>query len=152
MSEEHTKEGYSQTFAGLIRKRAELAGVVERASETMRKAIRELEHIDATIRIFDPDYRVEEIKPKSFRPPEDWAKRGQMIRLVMQVLRHAAEPLTARDIAIRIMSERGMNTDDDKQIQQVMRRVGSPLRRLREQNVTESVNIAGQFVTWRLKA
>ena len=64
--------------------------------------IGELEHLDATIRLFDADYQVEAIKPKTFRPPEDWAKRGQMTRIVLDVLRQAAEPFTTRDIAFQL--------------------------------------------------
>jgi hypothetical protein len=41
----------------------------------------DLENIDATILQFDPDFRVEAIRPKAFRPPKDWANRGQMSRM-----------------------------------------------------------------------
>jgi hypothetical protein len=47
-----------------------------------------------------PDYRVESIKAKAFRPPKDWSNRGQMSRIILSVLRQAAEPLTTRDIAL----------------------------------------------------
>lgn len=36
--------------------------------------------------MFDPDYRIETIKPKAFRPPDDWAKRGEMTRLILGIL------------------------------------------------------------------
>ena len=43
----------------------------------LQRMIRDLENLDATIRLFDADYQIEAIKPKSFRPPDDWAKRGR---------------------------------------------------------------------------
>ena len=33
--------------------------------------IRDLENLDATIRLFDADYQVATIKPKTFRLPEE---------------------------------------------------------------------------------
>jgi hypothetical protein len=59
--------------AGLIKRRATLAGDIEAAHESLRKMIRDLENLDATIQQFDPTYQVESIRPKAFRPPKDWA-------------------------------------------------------------------------------
>lgn len=33
----------------------------------------DLEHLDQTLSLFDPDYEVASIKPRGFRPPPDWA-------------------------------------------------------------------------------
>ena len=60
-------------ITGLVRKRAELAGDIENTHEHLRKMIHELEHLDATLLLFDPSFEVEAIKPKAFRPPKDWA-------------------------------------------------------------------------------
>ena len=68
--------------------------------------ILDLESLDATIVQFDPDFQVEIIKPKAFRPPKDWSNRGQMSRFILTVLRQAAEPLTTRDIAVQLLIER----------------------------------------------
>lgn len=73
--------------------------------------IAELERLDATIRLFDPDYRVEAIRPKAFRPPDDWSKRGEMTRVILDILRQAAEPLTSRDIALQLVAERAPRAD-----------------------------------------
>jgi len=74
-------------ISGLVKKRAALAGDIENAQVALQRMIRDLENLDATIRLFDADYQVEAIKPKTFRPPEDWAKRGQMTRIILDVLR-----------------------------------------------------------------
>jgi hypothetical protein len=39
--------------------------------------------------MFEPDYQVENIKPKAFRPPEDCSKRGEMSRRILDILREA---------------------------------------------------------------
>ncbi len=86
--------------SGLVKRRAELAGEIERAHEALHKMVLDLENLDATILQFEPDFRVEAIKPKAFRPPKDWSNRGQMSRIILSILRQAAEPLTSRDIAL----------------------------------------------------
>lgn len=88
--------------------------------------IAELEHLDATIRLFDADYQVEAIKPKTFRPPDDWAKRGQMTRRCLDILRMAAEP-----------------PYDAK-------RVGVALRGQRNKGVVASSDGPGQVLVWQV--
>jgi hypothetical protein len=89
--------------SGLIKRRAELAGEIERAHKALHKMVLDLENLDATILQFEPDFRVETIKPKAFRPPKDWSNRGQMTLIVLSILRQAAEPLTSRDIALELL-------------------------------------------------
>src|SRR5258708_19293372 len=93
-------------LSGLVKRRAELAGDIERTRETLRKMDLDLESLNATIVQFDPNFQVETIKPKAFRPPKDWSNRGQMSRLILSVLRQASEPLATRDIALQLLVER----------------------------------------------
>lgn len=72
---------------GLVAKRAEIAGELERTHERLRELVNQLEHLDATLQLVAPDMEVEAIRPKAFRPPDDWSKRGQMSRLVLSILR-----------------------------------------------------------------
>src|ERR1700681_1751919 len=82
-------------LSGLVKRRAQLAGDIENTHEALRKMVLDLESLDATIVQFDPDFRVETIKPKAFRPLKDWSNRGQMSRIILSVLRQASEPLPA---------------------------------------------------------
>ena|ERR1700753_3773600 len=91
---------------GLAKRRTELAGNIENDHDPLRKMVLDLENLDATILQFEPGYRVESIKARAFRPPKDWSNRGQMGRIILSVLRQAAEPLTTRDIALQLLVER----------------------------------------------
>jgi hypothetical protein len=57
-------------ITALVKRRAELAGQIEATHEALRKMVLDLENLDATIVLFDPDYQVEAIRPKAFRPPK----------------------------------------------------------------------------------
>ena len=63
---------------------------------------------------FDPDFQVETIKPKAFRPPKDWSNRGQMSRIILSILRRAIEPLTTRDIALQVSLNVAEMMSDDR--------------------------------------
>lgn len=92
----------THVITALVKRRADLAGEIERTHENLRQLVIDLENLDATILQFKPDFRVEAIKPKAFRPPKDWSRRGEMTRIILSILRQAAEPLTTRDIAERL--------------------------------------------------
>ncbi len=68
-------------ITALVKKRASLAGDIERMHKSLRQKIIDLENLDNTIQLFDPDYQVEAISPKAFRPPKDRANRGEMSRV-----------------------------------------------------------------------
>jgi hypothetical protein len=84
---------------GLVKRRAQMAKEIEGTHERLRTLVRDLESLDSTITQFDPTIQVEAIKPRAFRPPADWSKRGEMSRLILSVPA-GAEPLTARTLRL----------------------------------------------------
>lgn len=133
---------------GLVAKRAELAGEIERTHERLRELVNALEHIDGTLRIVAPDVGVEAIRLKAFRPPADWSKRGQMSRLVLSILRQAKEPLTSREIAAQMLLERAMDAEDVRMLRTMTKRVSTALRDQRERNRVESLEEPGNYLLW----
>jgi hypothetical protein len=136
-------------ITALVRKRAELAGDIENGQKAVQRMIGELEGLDATIRLFDPDYRVEAIRPKAFRPPDDWSKRGEMTRIVLDILRQAAEPLTSRDIAVQLVAERALEPTD-KLLRLMTKRVGVALRGQRDKGAVRSIEGHGLYMVWEI--
>jgi len=51
----------------LIAKRAELAGEIEHTQDQLRQLVIDLDHIDASIHIFDPTIELVEIKARLCR-------------------------------------------------------------------------------------
>lgn len=135
---------------GLVKKRAELAGELESTHDRLRELVNQLEALDATLRIVAPDMEVEAIRPKAFRPPEDWSKRGQMSRLVLSIVRQAREPLTTREIAAQMLLERAMAADDVKLLRTMTRRVASALRDQRDKGRVRSEDGPGTYQLWEV--
>jgi hypothetical protein len=59
----------------------------------------------------DPAAVPDAIVPKVWRPKADWAKRGEMTRICIDIVRRASGAVCNRDIAIAFMTARGMDTD-----------------------------------------
>lgn len=135
---------------GLVAKRAEIAGELERTHERLRELVNQLEALDATLRIVAPDMEVEAIRPKAFRPPDDWSKRGQMSRLVLSILRTSKEPLTSREIAAQMLLERAMDAEDVKMLRIMTKRVSTALRDQRDRGRVQSEDGPGTYKLWRV--
>ncbi len=137
--------------SGLVKRRAELAGDIEKAHEMLSRMVLDLENIDATILQFEPDFKIETIKPRAFRPPKDWSNRGEMTRICLGILRHAAEPLTSRDVALQLLTERGLNRDDQRLVRLMTKRVGVALRRQKQKDGGVWSNQGpGQYMLWEI--
>ncbi|HEU4960802.1 MAG TPA: hypothetical protein VFT56_10370 [Sphingomonas sp.] len=133
----------------LKRKRAELTGEIARCHASLTTLSADLEHLDATLRLFDPAFVAESVLPKVFTPPKSWSKRGEMSRAVLSILRVAKGPLSTREIAAMIVQQRGLESDAG--ILNVMtRRVGHVLRDKREKGAVRSIEETGLWLQWEI--
>ena len=64
-------------ICGLRDRRAELASMVNRLEQQLVQHRASLMHLDATMRLFDPDIRPEEIRPRQLRAHNDWFRPGE---------------------------------------------------------------------------
>ena len=69
-----------------------------------------------------------------------------MTRDVLSILRQAVEPMTTRDIALEMLVTRALNTEDQKLLALMVKRVGVALRLQRNNGVVRSTNGPGQFM------
>lgn len=138
-------------LTGLTKRRAELAGEIEATYERLRQLVASLESLDATILQFDPTYQVESIRPKAFRPPKDWANRGEMTRIVLSILRQAVEPMTTRDIALELLVVRALDKNDRRLLRLMTKRVSVALRLQRDKGSVRADQGPGQYQLWEIK-
>ena len=137
--------------SALKAKRAEIAGEIEATEDRLRELRTCLEHLDATLTLFAPDAMPELIRPKTYRPKADWAGYGEHARRVLDVLRRAnGEPLTTRDIAVLIMTERGLGLERPKLVCEMTRRLSYTLRCHRDKGMVASERGNGTWLVWRL--
>jgi hypothetical protein len=129
-------------ISALRNKRAELAGMLRQLEQQLVRQRASLAHLDATMRLFDPD-----IRPKQPRTHNAWFRPGECLRLIYDQLREATEPVTTRELAERIMRLKAMPTTDDRRRELVQKTLLASLNRAKA--TIARVKIAG-VVSWRL--
>ncbi len=97
-----------RVMAALREKRSELSGVVSRLEQQLARHRGSLTHLDATMRLFDPDMLSQEADPAQQRRRVSWFGPGECRRLIYDVLRDAAQPLATRELAERVVAAKGI--------------------------------------------
>jgi hypothetical protein len=83
-------------------KRAELSGELIAAEKRILQLRDDISSLDRTIRVFDPTAEPHSIRPILRRKKPTLIPRGQCSRAVLDMLRHADSPMTAREIAAQL--------------------------------------------------
>jgi hypothetical protein len=135
--------------SGLIRKRKELAGLIEDAQLRMRQAIIDLDNIDATIRLFRPDMDLEEIRPSPL-PPRHSAYKGEMSRHVLAALRNNGRAMTSQELAFHVMAERGLNIHDKRLVKLIGKRIGACLKHYKHKGTLQARKGPGAYLLWEI--
>jgi hypothetical protein len=106
-----------------------------------------LAHVDATMRLFDPDNRPKDICPKQPRERNAWFRQGECLRLIYDELREATQPVTTRELTERIIRVKAIPAANDQRRERVQKTLLASLNRAKQ--TIARVEIAG-VVRWRL--
>ena len=135
---------------GLVKRRAEIAGEIGKLQTRMAECSRDLETLDATLKIVAPELDIPAIAPKMFKPPEHWSKRGEMSRVVLDILRVSRGSMTSRDIAAQMIVQRGMAATP-KLANLMSKRVATALRTMRDKGMVRNAGNPNAFwLEWEL--
>lgn len=130
-------------------KRSEIAGLVEGLQDRLREALINLDHIDQTILLFDPEADLAEVKAKPL-PPRHVAFKGQVTRSILHMLRTTGEALDSKAITLHLMAERELNAADTKLLKTIQKRVGAALRNMRDRGLVSSERGNEGLLVWSL--
>jgi hypothetical protein len=137
----------SDVIGALSNKRSELSGIVRQLEQQLVQQRTNLAHLDATMRLFDPGIQPKQIRPKLPRARNVWFRPGECLRLVYDQLRDAAQPITTRELAERIMRVKAMSPTDDRRRELVQKTLLASLNRAKQ--TIARVETAG-VISWRL--
>lgn len=114
--------------SALMQKRAELAGEIERLAGQVAEIRVDLAHVDATLWLFDPSVRPADIQARTKRD-RPYLHHGHFMRAIRDVLRKAETPLTARQIAARLIDGKAPEIQASRTPLDLTNRVRHALRR-----------------------
>jgi hypothetical protein len=136
------------TINALIRKRAEIAGQIENLQGQLKKAVLDLDNVEATLRLFAPTIDMTTIGARRV-PTAHHAFRGEVSRIVLETLRTAVAPMMTNSIAERVMAERGLDTADIALKRVIVNRVSACLRHWeKKRGAVRSMPGPGQSRMW----
>ncbi len=96
--------GNRYALAALRDKRATLAGEIAQLDKQAKWKREQLGHVDATLAIFDPNYREGSIPAKKPYRHIKLFKQGELGRLILDSLRRAGRPLPTAEVVTAVMA------------------------------------------------
>ena len=137
----------SHVLNGLVAKRGELAGEMDHHRRELQRLAALLGHVDATIRLFDANYAVDSVAARKRGHRQQWFGAGECQRLVLEVLRDAAEPLSGRALAQALMARKGL--EDSREVLAVVQKTAmAVLRRLVAKGAARRQVLANGTSVW----
>jgi hypothetical protein len=97
-------------ISALRAKRAEVAGLIDSLERQIGQCRANLIHLDAVLRLYQPERDPTEIKPK--RSVHRYFASGELARLCLEAFRDAAEPPPILDIVERVIAAKGSDAGD----------------------------------------
>jgi hypothetical protein len=139
--------GVSFVISGLVAKRSELAGLAEHYAQELDRLDAELKHLDATIKLFDPEMDLRTLPPKRYRESNRIFRQGESNRLMLEVLREAGGTLNTLEIAQRIADKKKL---DEGLVNTVRDTIRDTLRRAEKKGLLRQAGREGMVLLWKL--
>lgn len=140
-----------EVIAGLLKRRAELAGEVDALRARVAATVADMRRLDAVIRQFDPAYDPAAVsRPTKRLRGAGAAGRGEMARFVLGELRETRGPLTAANLARRLAAARGADGAPCPALGTMTRRMGMALRHQELNGALKATREPGKPVLWEL--
>jgi hypothetical protein len=137
--------------SGLIEKRRELAGIIDKLQRQLDQYRADLTHIDGALRVLATDLDPETIRPKRVYRRSRYFARNELSRLCLSVLRTApGEPLSTDEITGRVIAAKGFDTGDAILRAAIREQLASVVKRLHREGTIENMG-TGRATRWKLK-
>jgi hypothetical protein len=120
--------GEPHVITALHRKYAEIMGELRKCEGQADKHRASLEHIEATMRLFKPEWTGEGIRPHKPHRASRWPKRGAGMKAALSVLRDATEPLTTRQIVLMALERHNIAEPDYDELKLICSSFNSAFR------------------------
>lgn len=127
----------SHVVSGLVAKRSELVGQIEKLQDEIAGIRALMDCIDGSIKIFDPEYDLRNIKGKRTNTRNQHFKHGEFQRLTLNIMRTSGSPITSRDIVNEMISRKGFDSTPEM-VQKLQRLILGTLHNLEKRGIVKS--------------
>jgi hypothetical protein len=111
---------------------------------------KDLATIDATIRIFDPNYSFKDTKITNIHRNR-FFKIGEAKTLILTILKNQDNPMRTDDLSDIVASKKGLLFENDFELRGFKKAVNNALVLLKNANLIEQTAKEGVINLWRIK-
>ena len=137
-------------ISALVKKRAELRGDIIHYKQLIATLDKDLQTIDATIKIFDVDYDISSIKPV-IKSRNRFFNNGEAKVLVLEVLKSSNLPLSTDKISDIIAVNRNLSFENKTDKSNFQKSILLALNTCLSNNLVEKVSKNGLSIVWKIK-
>ena len=140
----------THVISALVKKRAELRGDIIHYKQLIATLDKDLQTIDATIKIFDVDYDISSIKP-IIKSRNRFFNNGEAKVLVLEVLKNSEIALSTDKISDIIAVNRNLSFENKTDKSNFQKSIFVALNTCLSNNLVEKVSKDGLSIIWKIK-
>jgi hypothetical protein len=138
----------THVVSALKEKRIQVASQIEALQGQLRQAVIDLDHVEAALRLFDPNVDLAALPPRKVAPVS-YDTKGDTGRIILETLRTATKPLSTEQVCQAVMVERRLDTNDKALCRTMMRRTNANLKHwAKKRGLIRSMPGPGQQLLW----
>jgi hypothetical protein len=128
----------------------QVASLIESLQGQIRQATIDLDHIEASLRLFDPDVDLAALSPRKVAPVL-YDHKGDTGRVILEALRTAMWPITTAQVCEAVMKARNLDTNDNALCRLMMKRTTANLKHWSaKRGLIRSMPGPGQQLLWEI--
>src|SRR5258708_23856840 len=101
--------------------------MIESLQGQIRQAVMDLDHVEAALRLFDPDVDLAALSPRKVAPVL-YDTKGDTGRIILDTLRESMRPLSTAQVCEAVMKARNLDTNDRALCRLMMKRTTANLK------------------------
>ena len=140
----------THVISALVKKRAELRGDIIHYKQLIATLDKDLQTIDATIKIFDVDYDISSIKPV-IKGRNRFFNNGEAKVLVLEVLKNSSLPISTDKISDIIATNRNLTFENKTDKSNFQKSILLALNTCLSNGIVEKVSKDGLSFVWKIK-
>ena len=140
----------SHVISALSCKRGEILGSIKYYKQLISSLDKDLQTIDATIKIFDVDYDISSIKPV-IKSRNRFFNNGEAKVLVLEVLKNSNLPLSTDKISDIIATNKNLSFENKTDKSNFQKSILLALNTCLSNNLVEKVSKDGLSIVWKIK-
>ena len=141
----------SHVVSALSTKRGEILGSIKHYKQLISSLDKDLQNIDATIKIFEPDYKFGSEKVVNKHTRNRFFNNGEAKVLVLEVLKNSEIALSTDKISNIVAIKRNLSFENKTDKSNFQKSILLALNTCLSNNLVEKVSKDGLSIIWKIK-